>query len=385
MEAQRGWGVAAIAAVSVLVTLLVAGKVNVSIQLGDATRVVSGGGLPLPAPSPLTDSSIREPADAPAATNGRGRVARAPRDAESITVDSHSGLERGRRNLPPILLATADCGQSSISIKLMRALVEAAGYPVAKVKDEALNKRDKQPAGGVKALLDNANQRGETLVLKLMRGKRKLTDALKDNIKLMMADNARVVTIIRGNVLDRHVCRVRDCFAGRQEGKSVDENGIEADVCFERRKMEKNKEREIKLKAHLNVHGLLDRLKFLKQAAESLQRWAKEVTNQEEVEVFTTEELTSFETAGASVDEINACFEKWVRVLRAVGVPANMTIVATTLRGTELVGTRPAKPHTDTIYNAHEVADVLEKTSKQNPWMSDLYRKTQTEPVDDPG
>ena len=109
------------------------------------------------------------------------------------------------------------------------------------------------------------------------------------------------------------------------------------------------------------------------------------MTNQEEVEVFTTEELTSFETAGASVDEINACFEKWVRVLRAVGVPANMTIVATTLRGTELVGTRPAKPHTDTIYNAHEVADVLEKTSKQNPWMSDLYRKTQTEPVDDPG
>ena len=124
----------------------------------------------------------------------------------------------------------------------------------------------------MKALLDNANQRGETLVLKLMRGKRKLTDALKDNIKLMMADNARVVTIIRGNVLDRHVCRVRDCFAGRQEGKSVDENGIEADVCFERRKMEKNKEREIKLKAHLNVLGLLDRLKSLKQEAESLQR-----------------------------------------------------------------------------------------------------------------
>ena len=79
----------AIAAVSALLTLLVAGKVNVSIQLGDTTRVVSGGGLPLPAPSPLTDSS-RNHADAPVATNGRGRVARAPRDAESITAASHS-------------------------------------------------------------------------------------------------------------------------------------------------------------------------------------------------------------------------------------------------------------------------------------------------------
>ena len=77
--------VAAIAAVSVLLTLLVAGNVQVSVQFGDTTRPPPAAappprslelspnqsqtrepgpsGLPPPAPSSLTDSS-REPADA---------------------------------------------------------------------------------------------------------------------------------------------------------------------------------------------------------------------------------------------------------------------------------------------------------------------------------
>ena len=95
--------VAAIAVVSVLVTLLV--KVDVSVQFGDATPVVSGEGLPPPAPSPLTDSS-RKPADAPAAANGRGGIGRAPRDAESITAASrsHRKARKLRQEMPLVRL-----------------------------------------------------------------------------------------------------------------------------------------------------------------------------------------------------------------------------------------------------------------------------------------
>ena len=89
---------------------------------------------------------------------------------------------------------------------------------------------------------------------------------------------------------------------------------------------------------------------------------------------YTSEEMTAFETVGASADEINACFDKWARVLRSVGVPANATFVAATLQRTGLVGTRKSKPHSDTIYNSDEVARVLGKEAQKYPWIS--YRRS---------
>ena len=80
--------------------------------------------------------------------------------------------------------------------------------------------------------------------------------------------------------------------------------------------------------------------------------------------------MTAFETVGASADEINACFDKWARVLRSVGVPANATFVAATLQRTGLVGTRKTRPHSDTIYNSDEVARVLGKVAHKYPWIS---------------
>ena len=96
---------------------------------------------------------------------------------------------------------------------------------------------------------------------------------------------------------------------------------------------------------------------------------------QDVMEDVTSEELLSFETVGASVDEINACFEKWARVLRSVGLPANTTFVATTLLRSGLVGTIHKRPHSDTIYNLHEVARVLEQALPLYPWISKVLRK----------
>ena len=93
---------------------------------------------------------------------------------------------------------------------------------------------------------------------------------------------------------------------------------------------------------------------------------------------FTTEKLTSFEAVGTSVDEINECFDKWAQLLRGVGVPANRTFVAGTLERTGLVRTRQRRPHSDTIYNTHEVMRVLNKASMKGPefaWLKRLYRK----------
>ena len=75
----------------------------------------------------------------------------------------------------------------------------------------------------------------------------------------------------------------------------------------------------------------------------------------QEVLDYTSEEMTAFETVGASAGEINACFDKWARVLRSVGVPADATFVAAALQRTGLVGTRRTRPHSDTIYNSDEV------------------------------
>jgi hypothetical protein len=85
---------------------------------------------------------------------------------------------------------------------------------------------------------------------------------------------------------------------------------------------------------------------------------------------YTSEEMTAFETVGASAGEINACFDKWARVLRSVGVPADATFVAAALQRTGLVGTRRTRPHSDTIYNSDEVARVLGTEAKGYPWIS---------------
>ena len=274
--------VAAIAAVSALPTLLVAGKVNVSIQLGDATRVVSGG-LPLPAPSPLTDSS-RKHVDAPDAA-----ALSSSRSALRITFGrtGQAGTGPRRSNLPPILMLTQGCGQSTIAVWLMKTLVEAAGYPVYDVSGEALRPLNKVK---VRNLLANATQRGQTLVLKLW----KHDPPHDDDMERLVEEHARGVVVVRGNQLDKIVCEVRDCFV-RRSGVSVDETGAQSDVCFSRRKQETEaldnflnastaalgkqatgrEKKAVKTKARRHLDGLVKRLQQEKASARKIQQWAQ--------------------------------------------------------------------------------------------------------------
>jgi hypothetical protein len=129
----------------------------------------------------------------------------------------------GRRNLPPILMVSTACGQSTILVRLLRILVEAAGYPVYDLPAEALHKKHRirfmkpgmEMKQAVEEMLADANRKGQTVVQKLFQ----MTE--NSVVDRLIAEQAKVVLLRRGNHLDRLVCRVRDCFAGSKFGFPV--------------------------------------------------------------------------------------------------------------------------------------------------------------------
>ena len=168
-------------------------------------------------------------------------------------------------------MVSTGCGQSTILVRLLRILVEAAGYPVYDLHDEAFRFRpgESKKNNYVKLILNAANQHGQTVVQKLWRQ----NSPPENDIQRLIADGARAVVLLRENVLDKLVCLVRDCWMGEEVGTSVDMEGRKSDLCYSRRSPEqdlyrsrgeflhaKGVEEQTTTKAHLNTEGLLKRL-----------------------------------------------------------------------------------------------------------------------------
>ena len=115
----------------------------------------------------------------------------------------------------------------------------------------------------VKEMLEDAHRKGQTVVQKVWG---KTEQSVLDHL---VAVQANIVILLRGNTLDSLVCRVRDCFVGPGAGNPVDDQGAKSDMCFDRRK-EEQKGSGKATKARLNTDGLLGRLNGLKTERERL-------------------------------------------------------------------------------------------------------------------
>jgi hypothetical protein len=301
LEHRSGCVAAAVlCVVSMVATLVAVGKapVRISVELAGPGSITGQGSIQPLSPTaadPYRARSLqvvpaRRPetkGDAPAPHGGTPQNRTGGGSAEhldgsiseggpSSTAGDSSGQPVGRRNLPPILMVSTGCGQSSILVRLLRILVEAAGYPVYDLHAEALHKKHKirfmkpgmEMKQAVEEMLADANRKGQTVVQKLSQ---KTENSVVDRL---IAEQAKVVLLRRGNILDRLVCRVRDCFAGSKIGFPVDDKGAKSDMCFGRRKEEKKRTGKA-TKARLNTEGLLKRLNAQKEEQESLRQWAK--------------------------------------------------------------------------------------------------------------
>jgi hypothetical protein len=287
-------GAAALLSVfSTLVMLVAVGKAPVSIrvELAGPGPVAEQGNLqPLPSPTAAGPSRARGLQAVPARLpdNATARTAKqldssGGGGSPSSTAGVSSDQPVGRRNLPPILLVSTGCGQSTIQIKLLRILVEAAGYPVYNQHDEAFRFRPGHSVD-VHWLLNDANQRGLTLVHKLWQQ----DSPPEKDIERLIADGARAIVLLRGNMLDRLVCLVRDCWMGKEIGASVDNEGNESDLCYSRRSCEQDlyRSRNVLLrtegtreqnrtKGRLNTDGLLERIQGLNAGVKRLRKWTR--------------------------------------------------------------------------------------------------------------
>ena len=153
----------------------------------------------------------------------------------------------------------------------------------------------------------------------------------------------------RHNILDYAVCMARDCFnSRRQYGYPVfATNGTRTDLCFKRRTS------DIKVKAHMNVHNLVEYI----HDGESSQRRSIEVLRNftHAGQAFVNEELYAYEYT-SDEDIFVKSLQLWTKLL-SFATDIDESILTRLMK--KYQNKLQLRPHSDVIANIHEVTSVL--------------------------
>jgi len=166
----------------------------------------------------------------------------------------------------------------------------------------------------------------------------------------------RSVAVIRRNILDWNICRVRNCLDGWLPGVAVDAQGKEEAACELRRTRPSTP-----IFAKMNPEELAAKLQDdIRQRAEIAERLLRDGLIDE---VFYAEDLLSFvrhsEGLGLSI-------RTWYRALKYWGISPCNAVIADTLRAEVMVGEMPDPgPHSQIIYNIKDVALQLRRHGLQ--------------------
>ena len=216
-------------------------------------------------------------------------------------------------------------------------------------------------------LVLDAKHKQATLVVKLWQ-----SDQSPTVHSILQSQGSRGIVVGRGNYLSKLACMVRDCFDSKN-GRSVTEAGDKSNLCFQRRRMEKNGRLNTS-KAHLYTGKLVNALRGAHWIRTSkLPKFGAKALGQQSLPSFTSEELTAFEYKGATQEELRACYAAWRRLLKSVGVDVEESLIESTLYKA-YGGTLSKKPHEHYIYDAPKIKMVLEKAAREEPWLGLLWR-----------
>jgi hypothetical protein len=173
--------------------------------------------------------------------------------------------------------------------------------------------------------------------------------------------NPRVVKMYRRNMLDLYVCKIRDCVdkgfqKSHQKKRSypIDvSTGEETDLCFKRRK-----KKDVTVKAFINVETLAARFQVLNEKDLKNDAKAREIFEWNS-EAVANEDLFRFENSN-STDALDLSLQSWIEVFHAWGITPDVPLLRQYIVEHPDHGTRPLRPHTESVYNAEEVKNALE-------------------------
>ena len=183
----------------------------------------------------------------------------------------------------------------------------------------------------------------------------------KETAKKAVDLGTRAVSMIRSNVLDRLICKVRDCF-DRQRGTAVNgTSGNPTTECFHRRRLAN----PLATKALLHPHRLIAELQRLHDLNSKQIQHIRDLGFSDVVPV-TYEFLTAFEYDSGDGRLVNQSVREWATVLDAFGFALSQSDISDRLHASGWIGSRPLESHHDLIFNYDAVASVLSKNSHQH-------------------
>mmetsp|Transcript_67912 Transcript_67912/g.147929 ORF Transcript_67912/g.147929 Transcript_67912/m.147929 type:complete len:375 (-) Transcript_67912:109-1233(-) len=200
-------------------------------------------------------------------------------------------------------------------------------------------------------------RRNHTLLFKTNSRFEGWEPSFQSRLFFLKKNRVKSVFVLRRNLLDWNICRVRDCFDGGFCGWPVDEEGNPDQSCFSRRK-----DSSIVTKAHLKPKELASKMKQdFALRAQTLKEFKRRglVTD-----AVYTEDLLKFEHGSHGLD---VSIATWRKVLVAWGLQPDPAIIEKLLISEPLAGRLLNPPaHSESIANIEEVVQELR--------MSDLGR-----------
>jgi len=198
-------------------------------------------------------------------------------------------------------------------------------------------------------MLKEVEETGRSAIIKLEKMDLEVKTTLRDVIK------PKVVYAYRGNVLDKMICEIRDCFLKDQPGLGYPVNaktGERDDQCFNRRLPGGPK-----TKAYVNPN------KFIKHLGKKLRGSMNKYRDLENfygddhysLPKVSTEDLWAFEFSDEK-EGYGRSMVAWGQILLAWGFIPDEQRIANVMNAYGF-NKRKQKPHSDTIYNLDELIE----------------------------
>lgn len=172
--------------------------------------------------------------------------------------------------------------------------------------------------------------------------------------KFLIGQGAKFVGVYRDNLLDHHLCNIKDCFGEENWGYSFDtETNTKVQSCFERRHLPSNPN----VKVYVEPTELNNVFKKYDGRVDYYTRFMNSIGVEDPI-VFKLSELSAFKYTD-SHDDLVTSYKAWISFLLHMGLELSShqrKILLSSLRDEQ--NTRNLTKHSDTILNYEGIKKI---------------------------
>jgi len=230
------------------------------------------------------------------------------------------------------------------------------GY-LSRAEQEEIEELDMSDVSSALRISMSASQRHAESLLFETRARLESWEPSFEAMSSLFKRNVKCALVLRRNLLDWNICRVRDCLEADRIGVPVDAQGDRNEACLSRR-----------IDPSKSTWALLEPKALVQKMSEDARERARLVKQLGEAElvreVLYTEDLLSFEQSSGG---LGLSTESWMRLLKSWGLEPSKGIVEGVLSSEPLHGKLPEpSPHSQLIHNVEEVGSVLREHGLEN-------------------